>query len=103
MPRNHLEWLDEWYRHQCNGEWEHKQGMRLRMLDDPGWQLTIQLEGTSAKNTRPQRLRMETRGGGWLACSIGAERFEGSGDPRKLEQIIGVFRRWVETNPGSEA
>lgn len=73
------------------------------MLDDPGWQLTIQLEGTSAKNTRPQRLRMETRGGGWLACSIGAERFEGSGDPRKLEQIIGVFRRWVETNPGSEA
>jgi hypothetical protein len=96
MPTNHLEWLDEWYQRQCNGEWEHTQGMRLEFLDKPGWQLTIHLAGTSARNTRPQRLRMETRGGGWLSCSIGAECFEGSCDPRKLEQIIGVFRRWVE-------
>ena len=103
MPRNDLEWLDEWYQRQCNGNWEHTQGMRLQSLDDPGWQLTIHLSGTSAVNTRPQRLRMVTRGGGWLACSIEAECFKGSGDPRKLEQIIGVFRRWVETNPRRKA
>ena len=103
MRRNHLEWLDDWYRCQCNGEWEHKEGMRLQMLDNPGWLLTIRLAGTSARNAPPQRLRMETRGGGWLACSIGEECFEGSGDPRKLEQIIGVFRRWVEMNTQSKA
>ena len=97
MPRNHLEWLDGWYQRQCNGEWEHTQGVRLKSLDDPGWHLTINLAGTSAVNARPQQLRMETQSGGWLACSIADECFEGSGDPRKLEQIIGVFRRWVET------
>ncbi len=99
MPRNDLEWLDNWYQQQCNGVWEHQQGVRLKPLDNPGWLLTINLAGTSAVNARPQQLRLDTRGGGWLACSIAGECFEGSGDPRKLEQIIGVFRRWVE--PGS--
>jgi hypothetical protein len=97
MPRNNLEWLDGWYQRQCNGEWEHTQGVRLKSLDDPGWHLTINLAGTSAVNARPQELRLDTQSGGWLACSIAGECFEGSGDPRKLEQIIGVFRRWVET------
>jgi len=96
MPSNNLEWLDNWYQQQCNGVWEHQQGVRLRPLDSPGWLLTINLAGTSAVNARPQQLRLDTQGGGWLACSIAGECFEGSGDPRKLEQIIGVFRRWVE-------
>ena len=99
MPRNDLEWLDNWYQQQCNGVWEHQQGVRLRPLDNPGWLLTINLAGTSAVNARPQQLRLDTRGGGWLACSIAGECFEGSGDPRKLEKIIGVFRRWVEAGP----
>ncbi len=105
MPSNDLEWLDDWYQRQCNGEWEHRQGMRLESLvttgalENPGWHLTINLVGTSAVNARPQQLRLETQGGDWLACSIAGECFEGSGDPRRLEQIIGVFRRWVETRP----
>ena len=99
MPRNNLEWLESWYQQQCNGEWEHRQGVHLEQLEKPGWLLTINLTGTSAVNARPQQLRLETRGGGWLACSIADDCFEGSGDPRKLEQIIGVFRRWVETRP----
>ena len=96
MPTNDLEWLDNWYQQQCNGVWEHRQGVRLQSLEKPGWLLTINLAGTSAVNARPQQWRLDTRGGGWLACSIAGECFEGSGDPRKLEQIIGVFRRWVE-------
>ena len=97
MPRNNLEWLDDWYQRQCNGEWEHTRGVRLKSLDDPGWHLTINLAGTSAVNARPQQLRMDAQNGGWLTCSIAGECFEGAGDSRKLEQIIGVFRQWVET------
>jgi len=97
MPRNNLEWLGGWYQQQCNGEWEHRQGVRLEPLEKSGWQLTIDLTGTSAVNARPQQLRLESHSGDWLDCSIAGQCFEGSGDPRKLEQIIGVFRRWVET------
>jgi hypothetical protein len=93
---DNLEWLEDWYQRQCNGDWEHRHGMQLQTLENPGWHLTINLSGTSAANALPQRLSLDTPCGDWIVCSIGDERFDGLGDPRKLEQIIGVFRQWVD-------
>ena len=93
---DNLEWLDGWYQQQCNGEWEHSHGMLLEALEQRGWQLTISLTGTSAENTTPKKISLGSSTGDWIACSISPDRFEGSGDPRKLEQIIGVFRKWVD-------
>ncbi len=100
---NNLEWLDSWYQQQCNGEWEHSQGVQLEALEQRGWQLTISLTGTSAENAAPQTISLDSTAGDWIACSISPDRFEGSGDPRKLEQIIGVFRKWVDTEEQDEA
>jgi Immunity protein 53 len=96
MSLNNLEWLESWYQQQCNGEWEHSHGVHLETLERPGWQLTINLTGTSAENMPPQRLSFDSSGGDWIACSLSPGRFEGAGDPRKLEQIIGIFRKWVD-------
>jgi Immunity protein 53 len=93
---NHLEWLQDWYQRQCDGDWEHNEGIRLESLRQPGWRLTISLEGTSAENTAPNRMNFDTSGGEWIDCTLDGGRFEGAGDPRRLEQIIGVFRKWVE-------
>lgn len=95
MPDN-LEWLEDWYQRQCDGDWEHNQGLRLESLRRPGWRLTINLEGTTAQDAVPNHLSLDTSGEEWINCSISADRFEGAGDPRRLEQIIGIFRRWVE-------
>ncbi len=95
MPDN-LEWLEGWYQRQCDGAWEHTEGIRLESLRRPGWRLTINLEGTTAQNAAPNRLSLDTSGEEWIDCSICAERFEGAGDPRRLEQIIGIFRKWVD-------
>jgi hypothetical protein len=96
MPdNNNLEWLESWYQRQCDGDWENREGIRLESLRRPGWRLTISLEGTTAQNAAPNRLSFDTSGGEWLDCTISAQRFEGAGDPRRLEQIIGVFRKWV--------
>lgn len=96
MPNN-LEWLEDWYQRQCDGDWEHREGIRLESLRRPGWRLTISLEGTTAENTPPNRLSLDTSGEEWIDCTISGERFEGAGDPRRLEQIIGIFRKWVDT------
>ncbi|MGC8549337.1 MAG: immunity 53 family protein [Acidobacteriaceae bacterium] len=101
MAVDNLEWLDGWYQQQCNGEWEHSHGMLLEALEQRGWQLTISLTGTSAENAAPQKISLDSTTGDWIACSISPERFEGAGDPRKLEQIIGVFRQWVDA-PGRD-
>ncbi len=101
MVIDNLEWLGNWYQRQCNGEWEHRHGVQLEMLEQQGWQLTINLTGTSAENAAPQRLSLDSSGGTWIACSISPERFEGAGDPRRLEQIIGIFRKWVDAQEKS--
>ena len=93
---NNLEWLEDWYQRQCDGAWEHNQGIHLESLHRPGWRLTINLEGTSAQDALPNRLSLDTSGEEWIDCTISASRFEGAGDPHRLEQIIGIFRRWVE-------
>lgn len=99
---NNLEWLESWYQRQCNGDWEHSRGMQLEALEQRGWQLTIRLTGTSAENTVPQKLSLDSTAGDWIACSICPERFEGAGDAEKLEQIIGVFRQWVDAPERAE-
>jgi hypothetical protein len=99
MQRDNLEWLEEWYQSQCNGDWENSRGMRLESLKEPGWRLTIHLDGTTAANRRPQQLNLDTPCGEWIACSLSGDRFQGSGDPHKLEQIIGIFRHWVDATP----
>ena len=93
---DNLEWLEDWYQRQCDGAWEHNEGIRLESLRRQGWHLTISLEGTSAQHASPNRMNFDSSGGEWIDCTIAEGRFEGKGDPRRLEQIIGVFRKWVE-------
>ena len=98
MSNNNLEWLEDWYQRQCDGHWENREGIRLESLWRRGWRLVISLEGTTAQDTAPNRLALDTDGEEWIECAIDGSRFEGSGDPRRLEQIIGIFRKWVETS-----
>ena len=44
-----LRTIDEWFRQCCDGEWEHRYGIRIETTDNPGWLLTIaDLEMTNA-------------------------------------------------------
>lgn len=108
--RDNLEWLDAWYRRQCDGLWEHTLGLQLEAVEgrrrtgfaasDNGWRLTIELAGTDGAGSGSRRLALETQDGGWLECSVNSERFTGAGDARRLEAVIGVFRLWAEGAEG---
>jgi hypothetical protein len=52
-----LIWLTRWYASQCNGRWEHQNGIELDTLDNPGWMLRVNLEETDLETRRfkPQR------------------------------------------------
>ncbi len=41
-----MDWLTNWYKSNCDGEWEHAEGITIVTLDNPGWQITISLSGT---------------------------------------------------------
>jgi hypothetical protein len=45
MP-DELARLRAWYSARCDGNWEHEHGVKIDTLDNPGWSVVIDLEGT---------------------------------------------------------
>src|ERR1017187_1158140 len=92
-----LDWLQNWYRSQCDGDWEHGYEVHIEPLDNPGWSVHINLKGTSSEGLTREKLSIGSGDNDWMVCWIANERFEGRGDAMKLKSIIGVFREWVGT------
>lgn len=38
--------LDTWFKEQCDGRWEHLYGIKIETTDNPGWLVTVDLDGT---------------------------------------------------------
>jgi hypothetical protein len=43
-------WLQAWYVLQCDGDWEHSEGILFESLDNPGWHIRIPIEETELRN-----------------------------------------------------
>src|SRR5438067_1667816 len=95
-----IEWLQIWYRAQCNGQWEHQYGVKMETLDNPGWIVTIDLSGTPLQDFEMPAvgdLSMVNHRGlegdqTWLVCKVEANRFVGAGGPGSLFAICAVFQ-----------
>jgi hypothetical protein len=94
--------LEQWYTHQCNGEWEHHQGVTIRSCDNPGWWVKVELKGTTLEQIPFARVAENVdaanfqQGPRWLACHVTDGVWNGAGDETKLEKIIDVFLSWAE-------
>lgn len=86
-----LERLQAWYQAECDGDWEHSWGVTIETLDNPGWSVEIDLSETVLA-CRPQPpVNIRTSDDDWLIIHITDEKFVGSGDPRKLKEILEAF------------
>jgi hypothetical protein len=92
---NTLQELQKWYQSQCDGEWEHRYGLDIGTLDNPGWSVKVDLAGTSLAEqsfTEVRRLEHETD---WIHCQVREGAFEGRGGPSMLEEILRIFLAWA--------
>ena len=60
-----LEFLQKWYAQQCNGDWEHQQGIQIESFDNPGWLVKVNLKGTDLENRRFDAIRESVDEAGW--------------------------------------
>lgn len=90
-----FEFLEGWYRAQCNGYWEHANGITIETLDNPGWMVSIDLAETTLEDHPMQPVRQERSDKDWMVCTVERNQFRGQGDPGKLHQILEVFRGWA--------
>ena len=91
-----IKWIEAWYESQCDGDWEHQQGIRIETLDNPGWRVEIDLTDTDFDNLSVEYELIEKSEEDWYGVSVKEARFVGVGDPAKLEVILCTFRQIIE-------
>ena len=93
---NYIKWLGNWYKENCYDDWEHSYGVKIDTLDNPGWAVKIDLEYTNMEDIEFPKYKIDNSDDDWIICYVRNEKFMGYGDPDKLEEIIKVFKEWVE-------
>jgi len=102
-----LDWLMQWYLSQCDEDWEHQFGVTIDTLDNPGWSLTVDLDGTTLEglaflpvyegvSEAEQHVQGLDGDVPWLVCRVEGAKFKGWCGPRDLKRLISTFRVWVE-------
>jgi hypothetical protein len=89
--------LQSWYQAQCDGDWEHGEGITIETLDNPGWSLEVALADTTLEQKAfPELKRDYESETEWLTCFLRDGKFIGACGPQKLEEMIEVFLTWAE-------
>ncbi|MCJ8351504.1 immunity 53 family protein [Moritella sp.] len=88
--------LQEWYLSQCDDSWEHSFGIKIDTLDNPGWNIEIDLEGTSLENIPFNQTEIGYNSdSNWVICKVEDNKFKGASGPMMLEQMITIFLDWA--------
>lgn len=99
-----LKELQDWYKSQCNDDWEHSYGVKIDTLDNPGWSVTIDIADTDFEGVTFRQVEYGVGANGmasgenWLTCKVENGKFVGYGGPHKLEEILTIFLNWAKTN-----
>jgi immunity protein 53 of polymorphic toxin system len=92
-----LQRLCTWYRSQCDGEWEHTWGVKIGNLDNPGWCVEINLQGTRLEDVpfdEHKDLEHETE---WIHCRRDGQTFQVDCGPERLDAALQVFLDWADS------
>ncbi len=93
---NNFEWLQQWFAAQINGDREHSYGIRIETLDNPGWNIEIDLGETEFEQINLPFQLFEKSENDWFCREIKNSVFKASGDISKLDFLLGLFREFVQ-------
>ncbi|MBJ7449410.1 MAG: immunity 53 family protein [Parachlamydiales bacterium] len=91
-----INWIQNWYQSQCDGNWEHEFGLTITNTDNPGWDVEINLNETELDSLPFEKIKEDKGDNDWYYCLVRNNNFEGAGDPQKLNKILEVFKEWQE-------
>ncbi len=91
-----LKWIQEWYKSNCDGDWEHMYGITISNIDNPGWRVEIELINTNEEDRKFKKIQFDNGDKDWILCYVNDNIFYGNGDSDKLIEILTIFKSWVE-------
>ena len=101
---NPLDWLQHWYKSQCDGDWEHVHGIRIKTVDNPGRYVLINIEETECegKPFSPIKYNLQNEID-WYYCILRDNNFVAGCSRDHLTKVLQIFREWVEKCKGIES
>lgn len=99
---NTFERLQSWYVRRCNDLWEHSYGITIDNIDNPGWQIKIDLKDTYLQTTEFANVSMNCNetdwpaDRNWYSCKKDSDTFSAACGPLLLETVLKIFLDWAE-------
>jgi hypothetical protein len=91
----------DWYRSRCDGKWEHQYGIKIGTLDNPGWELAIDLAGTELESRVFDSVSREINELDWYTCRREGAVFRAYCGPTRLNAAIAEFLQWASLSRSS--
>lgn len=93
-----IDWTTNWYAENCNGDWEHNNGVLIETLDNPGWSIQIDLSDTILSGKKLEEISIDISDSNWYRVSSNGSSFIGAGDQHKLKVLLESFKEFVGSN-----
>jgi len=94
-----LTWLQAWYAMQTDGDWEQACGVSISTLDNPGWSVSIELDGTPLGGRTFPKQEVHRSEHDWYVARVERNVFEAACGPLNLGEVLHLFRLWVDGEP----
>lgn len=91
-----LKWIQNWYKSNCNGDWEHGYGVKIETIDNPGWGVKIDLKGTKWENVKLDPIFVDKGDLDWYSIKLENNSFEAACDPDKLSFVLNIFKELIQ-------
>ena len=76
-------------------------GVKIDTLDNPGWQVQIDLNETRKQDSLLALVKLDRTGTNWIYYWIEKKRFEIVCGPLNLSEALGIFVSWFNSSdPG---
>ena len=93
-----IKWLENWFKSNCDGDWEHENPLSIYSTSNPGWSIKIYLNYTPLESLDVDCPLIENSEEDWYFYSIKNGVFAAAGDLTKLVFLLEVFKGIVEGN-----
>jgi hypothetical protein len=94
-PGTSIDNLQRWYRSQCDGDWEHGEGIKIETLDNPGWSVSVSLLGTDLERANFDRVELQRSDEDWVHAWVEDDRWQAACGAMNLDEALQLFASWA--------
>ncbi len=92
---NVLNFISEWFKNECDGEWERESQIKIETTSNPGWSIKIDLKNTNLESLTFEMDTIENTENDWYFYEFRSGVFHAAGDLSKLEFLLTKFRDYI--------